>query len=147
MSRLVVLRITHWWYIASGLTVVLLVFVLMAMPEWNQTHLQEVRGPELQRCFGFVASQVPDPSQNPSVGSVFAIIAVDDNRPLARAGIRPGDVPVGYQHGMAAGFYGDLEAALTGYEVTLNVLSISDWQRGRDGWRVIRLKGLAGLCK
>ena len=49
---------------------------------------------------------------------MFTITSVNRESPLALAGIKPGDVPVGYKHGMDTGFYGDMAAVIDGQEVT-----------------------------
>jgi hypothetical protein len=77
---------------------------------------------------------------------MFANASVRDDSPLARAGIRSGDIPVGHHHGFAVGFYDDVRAALNGDDVSFRVLAASDWSRGPAAWRTIRLERLAVKC-
>ncbi len=77
----------------------------------------------------------------------FVITSINTDSPLARAGLRPGDTPVGYQHAFGTGFYADLDAALKGRDITLDVIAAADWSRGRDALRSIHLVSMSGRCK
>ena len=78
---------------------------------------------------------------------MFTITSVNRESPPALAGIKPGDVPVGYKHGMDTGFYGDMAAVIDGQEVTLSVMATAERHRGYEAWRVIRIGGQPVPCK
>ena len=146
MRRLITLESAQWWHVAAGLLVVLIVIGLGAMPTWYRVYVVEQRGPALQRCFGFVAAAIDLPGDWSGTPRVFTITSVNPDGILASAGIRPGDAPVGYKHGMDVEFYGDLTAVLDGEDVTFSVVQMADWHKGSESWRVIRLRGQRGAC-
>jgi hypothetical protein len=130
----------------TGLCLVLVVVGIVAAPEWYRDWTLEVQAPRLQRCFGFTAA----PARLGSGGQEFTaltITSVDAGSPLAKAGVKTGDVPVGYQHGQVVGFYSDLDYAATGGDVTFSVIAISDWARGREALRSIRLAMVSRQCR
>lgn len=137
----------HWVYAVVTLLLVILFFGVLALPEWYYWDLVERRSPVLQRCFKFAASEMPSPSASGVPETVFTITAVHPESVLAQAGLRAGDLPVGYAHGMINGFYSDLEAVLDGYDVTFDVLATTDWQRGHNGWRTVHVAGVRMQCE
>jgi hypothetical protein len=142
MQRLELNR-THWWFLVATLCTLLVYVAILASPDWDYQYIVEQRGPQLQRCLGFTASEIPGPSGLP----FFAITSLNPNSPLAVAGIRPGDIPIGYQHGFASAFYRDLEGALSGERVTITVMSTPDWDKGRAGRRAIEIGPLSASCQ
>lgn len=146
MRRLVTLGSAQWWYLAASLAgAVLMYFIIVAIPEWQHVYTVEVRGPQLQRCLGFTASR-PTPSRMLERGTMLTISSVEPDSPLGRAGIRPGDIPVGYKHGMETGFYADLEAVVDGRSVTLTIVAREDFERGSEAWRQVRVEGRRVAC-
>ena len=136
----------HWWYVVAVLTTLLVVTVLAVSPTLIHEYEMRVRGPELQECLGFTASEVSVLTNGSEEIRLFAITSLREDSPLARAGIRAGDMPVGYEHGFAVGFYDDVRAALNGYDVSFHVLARSDWSKGLAAWRTVRLERLAVKC-
>ena len=140
------LQPAHWWYVVAVLITVLFVTVLAVSPTLIRDYEVRVRGPELQKCLGFTASEVSVTDGSEEM-RMFAITSLREDSPLARAGLRPGDIPVGFEHGFAVGFYDHVRAALHGYDVSFHVLARSDWSKGRTAWRTIRLERLAVKCE
>ena len=59
-------------------------------------------------------------------GGTYAVFAIERVAPdglFSRAGVLPGDVPVGYQHGFEAGFYRDLRRLESEHKVTFDVIN------------------------
>ena len=136
----------HWLFIMATLVALAGVGVIIVAPTLISHYVVEVRGPELQRCLGFTASEVSAPANASKEARVFAVTSVREDSPLVRSGLRSGDIPVGYQHGSAPGFYNDLEAAMHGEDVTLVVIAAADWPKGMAGRRTIRLAPLGVTC-
>jgi hypothetical protein len=143
IKRAIVLTPAHWWITVAALALVMLAVGLAAMPRW----WADARGRELQRCLGFTASMVTVAAGTAAQTEAFAITSINTDSPLARAGLRPGDAPVGSQHASDAGFYADVDAALKGSDITLDVIATADWSRGRDALRSIHLANMSGRCK
>lgn len=141
-----ILRPGHWWYMAAVLAALLLVIAIAVSPIVIANYVVNVRGRALQQCLGFSASEVSVPVTGSNEIRLFAITSLREDSPLARAGLRPADIPVGYEHGFAVGFYDDLQAALNGKDVSLRVLAAADWSKGTAGWRTIRLGRLPVNC-
>jgi hypothetical protein len=133
--------------LAAALGALLLVIAIAVAPTLIRNYAVEFRGPELQQCLGFTASEVSVLATGSEEMRVFLITSLREDSPLARAGLRPADIPVGYEHGFAVGFYDDLQAALNGEDVSLSVLATADWSKGTAGWRTIRLGRLPVKCK
>jgi hypothetical protein len=143
--RPLVLAAGHWLLIVVGVTVVLLFFLLIvAESQWRYAHVTEVRGPRLQRCLGFTAERRSMPGGE---WTLLTITGVTPDSPLAAAGVGIDDVPVGYQHGIETGFYGDLEQVVAGHDAVVRVIARSAWHRGREAWRSVRIKGSARPCE
>jgi hypothetical protein len=142
IKRAIVLTPAHWWITLAGLALVMLAAGLAAMPRW----WPDARGRELQRCLGFTASMVTVAAGTPAQTEAFVITSINTDSPLARAGLRPGDTPIGSQHA-SDGFYADLDAALKGSDITLDVIATADWSRGLDALRSIHLVNISGRCK
>ena len=140
------LQPAHWWYVVAVLTTVLVVTVLAVSTTLIRDYEVGVLGPELQKCLGFTASEVSVTNGSEEM-RMFAIASLREDSPLARAGIRPGDIPVGYHHGFAVGFYDDVRAALNGVDVSFRVLAASEWSKGSAAWRTVRLERLAVKCE
>jgi hypothetical protein len=143
----VTLTARSWWYMSANLIAIFAIFLILAAPEFYRGYLIEERGPALQRCFGFSVTYLPVHGAEGASVSLFAIAAVESGGPFDRSGIKPGDMPVGYHHGIVTGFYSELESALEGHETALSVLAIADWQKGVDGWREVHVKGPGGACE
>lgn len=139
------LGLAHWWSVVAGICLVVVYVVIVMMPMWYTEYRIATDGPVLQRCFGFVAAQVPAPAGVP-LERVFAITSVNPEGALAKAGVRAGDLPVGYKHGFASGFYQDLGIALEGGDVTLSVMAMADLGKTTGAWRSIPFSNLDLKC-
>ncbi len=96
-------------------------------------------GPELQRHFGFRAGRV----EVVAAGGhrlEFAVTAVNPSGAFARAGVKPFDLPIGYQHGIASGFYQHLMWAREGHPADIMVLAASDYSKRWQSARRIRIE-------
>ena len=58
---------------------------------------------------------------------------------MARAGFRAGDIPTGYKHGFASGFYQDLLWVKKGHTMTIKIVAAEDYRRGSESWRDVSL--------
>ncbi len=94
--------------------------------------------PGYQAAFGFTLGEVEVSRGNDGVQRVLAITALTPNGPLARSGLRVGDVPPSY-HGISD-FCGDLAAAAEGQSIPIHVYNLSDAKAGRDAWRELELR-------
>ena len=104
--------------VTIGLVIPIIAGVALG-PSLISLYYERVEGPELQQAFGFAAAHVTIRSPEGDI-EVLAITSVIPGGAMARAGVLPGDFPVGYQHG-ALDFYRDLEAARAGQKVRLRL--------------------------
>ena len=126
--------------IAASLLALFLVAIAGMSPRIYSWWFERRNGPILQREFGFLAG-------HESIGSpagsqeVFLITKLEPTGRLARAGFELGDIPVGYKHGFAAGFYADLELVRNGATRSLRAIRRSEYERGLgpEAWRTITL--------
>lgn len=143
--RPITLGTGHWLVAGAGLLLILLfVVVFVALPEWQNTHLTTVRGPKLQRCLGFAAERRSMPGGD---WDLLTITGLQLESPLAAAGVKVDDVPIGYQHGVETGFYGDLESVVAGEDTVVRVVARADFPRGPDAWRTVRIEGRRMTCE
>jgi len=94
--------------------------------------------PGYEATFGFTLGEVEAPSSGGRSYRVLAIMALAPNGPLARSGLRVGDVPPSY-HGISD-FCGDLAAAAEGQSIPIRVYNLSDAAAGKDPWRELELR-------
>jgi hypothetical protein len=80
------------------------------------------------------------------VAAPLTITGVSPDSPLAAAGVGIDDVLVGYQHGIETGFYGDLEQVVAGHDAVVRLIARSEWHRGYEAWRPVRIEGSARAC-
>lgn len=92
------LRTTVWCAVAFTLLVTLPALVWAIFPreiyEWYQGQFV---APAIEARYGFKGGTFPVQSDGRAV-DVYGIATVVANGELARAGVRPGDIPVGFQH-------------------------------------------------
>ncbi len=120
------------------LAVLPLLLALTCQPELYDFHLDRFLRPGLEREFGFQAGTITVRPGTAAL-SMFAVVAVAPEGRLAKAGIRAGDIPVGYKHGFESGFVADLLAVRRGRAVDPRVPASADYDRGLTAWRKIRL--------
>jgi hypothetical protein len=127
----------QWLYLAAALVIVLPgVLVATFQREVDLWLMHRFELPTLQASYGFTAAFVPQPSADGCPYEVFTITAVAPDGPFARAGIRAGDTPVFYKHGMELGFISDLMWARRGHSTSLALISAEDRAAGR--WEAVR---------
>lgn len=81
--------------------------------------------PQYENPWGFRGGRVvPDPAD--SRHTIYALVDVVPDGPMARAGARSGDIPVAH-HGGLDDFYVALQEASSGGEGHFDVLALSDW--------------------
>src|ERR1039457_5680845 len=117
----------QWLYLAAALVIVLPgVLIATFQQEADLWLMHRFELPTLQASYGFTAALVRQPSADGCPNEVFAITAVAPDGPFARAGIRAGDTPVFYKHGMELGFISDLMWARRGHSISLALISAED---------------------
>jgi hypothetical protein len=127
-------------YVALVLLVLLPLVVGIAFQDrLYGVYLEHFVRPDLEKEFGFTAGEVQVPSRAPCPPQ-FAIVEVSRTGVLWRAGMRPGDLPVGYVHGSATGFYSDLVRVRAGHPVEVQVLAVADYGEGLKAWRRVHLE-------
>ncbi|SRR6266487_5549639 len=125
-----------------GLVALIVLPLLMALtfqPQLYDAYLDHFVRPGLEREFGFTAGTVRLPAEAGELNT-FGIIAVTPGGVLEKAGVRPGDLPVGYRHGFSTGFYQDLLAARRGVPVEVALLSSADYAKGWKAWHKVRIE-------
>jgi hypothetical protein len=116
-----------WWYIAAFLFVTFpLILFLVFQNTIYDWYLARFVQPTLEEALGFTGGTLPVQWGETNLDT-FAIVAVAPGGPFARAGVRPGDVPLGYVHGIRSGFLGQLQAS-RGQSVTLHFVNADDFQ-------------------
>jgi S1-C subfamily serine protease len=116
------LSLSHWWVLAFALFVT--IPVVLGFAFLNQIHawyLREFVAPGLERDLGFRGGPITIVDSGKPYGW-WGILSVTPGGEFDRAGIRAGDVPIGYQHGVESGFLSDLHHA-RGSSVTLSFVS------------------------
>jgi hypothetical protein len=121
----------HWLLLVLLLGLVAGATGLMSGRDLHDFYVREVVAPRLQRDLGFRIGKIPIVREGRAY-RVDGIVAVDPNGPFARAGFRPGDIPVGYAHGFT-GFYHHLDGA-RGRETTVRVVrpEAVHWRDARE---------------
>jgi hypothetical protein len=125
-------RKSQWLVLAATLIVVIPVIVYLNVP--NDAALVLVRQfelPALQASLGFTADRITLPPTSGTRAPVFAITAVTPGGAFWRAGVRPGDVPTGYKHGLESGFLWDLIWGKKEGSVTLRFVPAEAVGKGR----------------
>ncbi len=127
------------FYAALFVLVVVPLVVWMVSGEYLYgQYVLAVKAPILRHQFGFQVNRVQIGSP-PDAYEIEVISSVLTGGVPARAGFRPGDVPLWHVEGGPAGFYQDLQAVLDGHEITLRVTTVSALQVGSGEQRRITL--------
>jgi hypothetical protein len=131
---------SHQLYFTLVLLVLLpLVLGIAFQHQLHGLYLEHFVRPDLEREFGFTAGEIRIPALA-GCPPQFAIVAVSPTGVLGRAGVRPGDLPVGYVHGFSSGFYSDLLWLKAGHSVELKLMASADYGKGSQAWRRVRLE-------
>jgi hypothetical protein len=140
MKYLVLPRSQQLYFGIALLIVIPVVLGLVFQYQLYDFYLERFVRPDLERDLGFTAGsvQVPGPPGYPAQAA-FAVVAVQRDGALDRAGIRPGDLPVGYKHGFATGFYQDLLDVRRGRQAEIWVLARADYEKGMKAWRKVQV--------
>jgi hypothetical protein len=109
----------------AGVGLVVLVVTIVIWPWSYALMVERFVLPQYETTFGFRGGRLPV-SMGGTNYTIYALVAVSPDGKLARAGARPGDIPVEYHAGLLA-FYGALEEATAGREGRFDVLAHSDW--------------------
>jgi len=117
-SRAIVLTDRGWWFLAFTLFVSLpLVSVLVFINPVYDWYLEHLVAPELERRLGFTGGDMLV-KRGGVTYRWYGIKTVTPAGVFDRAGIKPGDIPIGYVHGVRSGFIGQLQRS-RGRVVTL----------------------------
>jgi hypothetical protein len=113
---------SQWWFLAFAMFVTIPVALGFAFS--NQIYawyLYEFVEADLERDLGFHGGTVTvENSERPY--EWYGILSVTRGGEFDRAGVRPGDFPTGYVHGVRSGFIANLHAA-RGSSVTITFAS------------------------
>jgi len=101
------------------------------LPQLYEVYLEQFARPQLEREFGFKAGRL----RIPGGYDCLAIVSVSPGGIFARAGVKAGDLPVGYQHRVVTEFYSDLKAVQDGRTVELRLVAGDDYRKGLEAWR------------
>ncbi len=138
MKYLTLSRVQQLYVGLVLLVVIPIVLGLVFQYQLYDFYLDQFERPRLERQFGFTSGTLQIPGQPPSHPQ-FAVVDVRPDGALAKAGFRPGDMPVGYKHGFSTGFYQALLAVREGNAVYVHVLAASDYGQGISAWRRVRI--------
>jgi hypothetical protein len=117
-SRPIRLTDRGWWYLAFTLLVTLpLLLVLVSLDPIYDWYLARFVAPELERTLGFSGGAVTV-TQSDSTYLWYGIRSVAPGGIFDRAGVRAGDMPIGFAHGVRSGFLGLLHQS-RGQTITL----------------------------
>jgi len=144
MTPLKLSRSQQLYVFITVLVVLPLVVGFAYQQELYALYLIHLCGPELQREFGFTAGDVKVMNEGGEPREEFGITAVVPGGLLARAGFKAGDIPTGYKHGFANGFYQDLVWVRKGQPMVITVVASEDYLKGSAAWREISLQPGAG---
>ena len=116
--------------LAAALCLVLsLVWFTLDSPAFFVHECEHVYLPSIEASYGFHGSRVPVPGSAAN-SEVYALVHVDPDGVLGKAGFKVGDVPVAHHDGLAA-FCDAIqrsESGLTPFDVA--VLNVADWPAG-----------------
>jgi hypothetical protein len=130
-------RKSQWLVMAAVLLLVIPALVYLVVP--NDAALVLIRRfetPALEASLGFTAGHVALPPASGVTQPVFAVTAVTPGGAFWRAGIRAGDVPTGYKHGLESGFLWDLIWGRRQGSVVLKFVPAE--AAGRGQWGAVR---------
>jgi hypothetical protein len=111
--------------LVAGLGVIVLAAAALIWPWWHLMLVEHVVLPRYEGTFRFRGGRLAlgETSDN---RTVYGLVSVVPGGRLARAGARPGDIPVEY-HGGVWAFWGALYEASAGRQGHFDVVSRSDW--------------------
>jgi len=139
MKYLTLSRSQQLYFGLVVLVVLPLILAFAVQPQLYDAYLDHFVRTGLEREFGFTAGTIRLPAEADGL-DMFSIVAVAPGGALERAGVRPGDLPVGYHHGFATGFYLDLLAVRRGEPVEVAVLSSGDYSKGWKARHKVRIE-------
>ena len=120
---------SQWVYLFVTLLIVLpLILAFVFSNQIYAVYLREFVAPRLEREFGFKAGRTQVQFRG-RTDQVFAVLRVTPGGILHRAGVEPGDIPVGYQHGFETGFLQDLVWAKEGHAVEIELARPPDLEK------------------
>jgi hypothetical protein len=123
------LSIRHWWILTFVLLVALpIVLALNFMNEMFAWYSQQFVEPAMQRSLGFSGGEVTIHQGNTSF-AWYGIVSVSPGGAFERAGVKPGDLPVGYQHGTRTGMISDLQNS-RGRSIELHFINRAAYEAG-----------------
>lgn len=124
-----------------GVVILVLIPVIIAVvcqPSIQGAYLQQFVRPGLESEFGFRGGRV-QLSKEAGGMEAFAVVQVVKDGALWRAGVRPGDLPVGDEHGFESGFYLDLLRVRSGERVEVSMVAAKEAVSPRF-WRSVRIE-------
>jgi hypothetical protein len=95
---------------------------------------------EIEREFSCHAGTISLTDNDGKQVPVFSLTEVTPDGALGRAGVRAGDIPVGFKHGFQIGFYASLWTVHNGTPVQLSVVTAEEWPQGVSAWRRITIQ-------
>jgi hypothetical protein len=124
----------QWLYLALVTIVVIpIVLIVTFLPHIQTAYVRQFVLPKWEKRFGFLHGRTTL-QMNGGTHEVFAIATVVPGGAFARAGVLPGDVPVGYQHGFEGGFYSNLRRLESEPSVTFQFINSRN-----VAWRSVKI--------
>jgi hypothetical protein len=132
------------WSQLAAVSAVLIVLgaigVMALWPYLYSEYARQVCVPRFEASYGFRGGSISSSAGTATDATrMWGVIAVEPGGRFERAGVRVGDVPIGYHGGPQA--LCDALSEGQGRRTTFEVLNIGDWNEGRKAARVIILEG------
>jgi hypothetical protein len=113
----------QWAYLGAAILIVLpFVVVAACQPQIDLWLFRAIELPALQDKLGFTAGYIEMQGGNGASYQAFGFTSVVPGGAFWEAGVRPGDVPVGYVHGWERSFLGQLSWAKQRGSFTLRLM-------------------------
>ena len=114
---------------------VVVVSLFVGFPQFRAWYIEEVRLKGIEAKLGFSAELVAFPDGD---CCVWRIKSLSPGGPFSRAGVRVGDLAVGYKHGFRSGFLYDIANAVDNKDVLdLVLVAEGDFYSGPRSWRSV----------
>lgn len=129
----------QWAITVATLLALGFVSVIVFLPALEAWYFSDVVCPDLEEELGFRLARRSIPFRG-ETSDVTMIVAVDPDGIMARSGVRPGDIPFGYVHGVESGFCRDLAEAVAAGSVTVRLVVQKALEQASEKARWVSIK-------